>query len=370
MSLDLSTRVTELLGCRYPIIQTAMGWVADPRLVAATCNAGGFGFLAGATIEPHLMEAAILQTKALTDRPFGVNFHMYQPNAGEIVELVLRHGVKAVSYSRSPGKQMVARLKDAGVICMPTVGALKHAQKAVEMGADIVTVQGGEGGGHTGSVPTALLLAQVRDAVNVPVVAAGGFHDGAGLVAALALGAEGVAMGTRFLMSRESPVPDATLNRYLGVKDPAKVIVSRALDGLPQRMIRNELLDELEAAGPLRRLRLAVGCALAYRRLSGIGLGQMLQALRNRGELTLAQALLAANAPMVIQKAMVDGEPEAGVLPAGQVAALLDARPSCAELIQNMVAQAETRLAALAARVAVQTPSDNAQESRNAAVSR
>ncbi|GBL58460.1 2-nitropropane dioxygenase [Pseudomonas citronellolis] len=366
MSADLSTRVSRLLGCRYPIIQTAMGWVADPRLVAATGNAGGFGFLAGATIEPQRMEAAILETKALSAQPFGVNFHMYQPNAGEIVELVLRHGVRAVSYSRSPGPKLIARLKEAGVVCMPTVGALKHAQKAVELGADIVTVQGGEGGGHTGSVPTSLLLAQVREAVQVPVVAAGGFHDGAGLVAALALGAEGVAMGTRFLMSRESPVPEATLARYLGVKDPAAVIVSRALDGLPQRMIRNELLDALEAAGPLRRLRLALHCALAYRRLSGIGWGQMLQALRERGELSLSQALLAANAPMVIQKAMVDGQPQDGVLPAGQVAALLAGRPPCAEIIQTIVAQAGTRLAELARRADPQL----SQENRHATVSR
>ncbi|SDH70975.1 NAD(P)H-dependent flavin oxidoreductase [Pseudomonas panipatensis] len=370
MSLDLRTRLTERLGCRYPIVQTAMGWVADPRLVAATGNAGGFGFLAGATIEPAHMEAAILETKRLTAQPFGVNFHMYQPNAAEIVELVVRHGVRAVSYSRSPGKQMIARLKDAGVICMPTVGALKHAQKAVEMGADIVTVQGGEGGGHTGSVPTALLLAQVTAALRVPVVAAGGLHDGAGLVAALAQGAEGIAMGTRFLMTRDSPVPAATLQRYLAVRDPAAVIASRAIDGLPQRMIRNELLDALEGAGALRRLRLALGSALAYRRLSGIGFGQMFQALRQRGELSLAQALMAANAPMVIQKAMVDGLPAQGVLPAGQVAALLDALPSCAELIDSIVAQAEARLVELARRVAPQPPQDNAQESRNAAVSR
>lgn len=155
MAISLETRLTRLLGCRYPIIQTAMGWVADPRLVAATGNAGGFGFLAGATIEPARMEEAILQTQRLSDRPFGVNFHMYQANAGQIVELVLRHGVRAVSYSRSPGKAMIGRLKEAGVVCIPTVGALKHAVKAVEMGADAVTVQGGEGGGHTGSVPTA-----------------------------------------------------------------------------------------------------------------------------------------------------------------------------------------------------------------------
>mgnify|MGYP000117890712 CR=1 FL=1 len=174
MSDVLNTRITELLGCKYPIIQTAMGWVADPILVAGTCNAGGFGFLAGATIPPEEMERDILRVKELTDKNFGVNFHMYQPNAAEIVDMVVRHGVKAVSYSRSPGKQMIARLKDAGVVCIPTVGALKHAVKAVEMGADAVTVQGGEGGGHTGWVATTILLPQVVDAVDVPVVASGG----------------------------------------------------------------------------------------------------------------------------------------------------------------------------------------------------
>lgn len=353
MTVSLNTRLTELLGCRYPIIQTAMGWVADPKLVAATGNAGGFGFLAGATIEPARMEAAILETRRLTDKPFGVNFHMYQANAGEIVELVLRHKVKAVSYSRSPGKQMITRLKDAGVVCIPTVGALKHALKAVEMGADAVTVQGGEGGGHTGSVPTALLLAQVVDALQVPVVAAGGFKDGRGLVSALAYGAEGIAMGTRFLMSADSPVPQATLAHYLAVRDPAAIIVSRAIDGMPQRMIRNELLNQLEQSGGLRRLLLALKSGLAYRKHSGMSLAQMLAAalkMRGAGELTAAQTIMAANAPMVIQKAMVEGQPELGVLPAGQIAASIDSLPSCEELIGQIVREAEARLADLGRR--------------------
>ena len=170
MSEMLHTRLTELLGCRYPIVQTAMGWVADPRLVAATGNAGGFGFLAGATIPAQQMEADILRTKELSSAPFGVNFHMYQPNAAAIVDLVVKHGVRAVSYSRSPGPAFIRKLKDAGVVCMPTVGAVKHAVKAVELGADAVTVQGGEGGGHTGSVPTTLLLPDVVCRVKVPVI--------------------------------------------------------------------------------------------------------------------------------------------------------------------------------------------------------
>ena len=134
----LQTRLTETLGCRYPIVQTAMGWVADPNLVAGSCNAGAFGFLAGATIPADEIERDILRVKSLTDRPFGVNFHMYQPNAADIVDLVIRHGVRAVSYSRSPGPEFIGRLKEAGVVCMPTVGLPKHAIKAVELGADIV----------------------------------------------------------------------------------------------------------------------------------------------------------------------------------------------------------------------------------------
>ena len=242
----LETRLTELLGCKYPIVQTAMGWVADPTLVAGSCNAGAFGFLAGATIPPAEMERDILRVKELTDNPFGVNFHMYQPNAADIVELVIRHGIRAVSYSRSPGPEFIGKLKDAGVICMPTVGLPKHAIKAVALGADVVTVQGGEGGGHTGAIPTTLLIPQVVDAVGdkVPVVAAGGFKDGRGLLAALAWGAEGIAMGTRFLMTEESPVPRATLQRYIDCNNPGEIIVSRAMDGLPQRMITNELLAE------------------------------------------------------------------------------------------------------------------------------
>ncbi len=354
----LTTRLTELLGCRYPIVQTAMGWVADPRLVAGSCNAGGFGFLAGATIPPEEMERDILQVKALTDRPFGVNFHMYQPNASDIIDMVIRHGVRAVSYSRSPGPEMIRRLKDAGVICMPTVGLPKHAVKAVELGADAVTVQGGEGGGHTGAVPTTLLIPQVVDAVGaqVPVVAAGGFKDGRGLVAALAWGADGVAMGTRFLLTRESPVPEATKQRYLDCKNPADIIVSRAMDGMPQRMIMNELLAELERASKLRKLLIAMRNGLAFRKYTGASVVSLLKsavAMSRSDDMTAAQAIMSANAPMIIQKAMVDGEPARGVLPSGQVAGVIDTLLTCEELIQSIVDEAEARLQALAARANV-----------------
>ncbi len=352
----LETRLTELLGCKYPIVQTAMGWVADPKLVAGSCNAGGFGFLAGATIPASEMERDILRVKELTDKPFGVNFHMYQPNAAHIVELVIEHGVRAVSYSRSPGPEFIKKLKDAGVVCMPTVGLPKHATKAVELGADVVTVQGGEGGGHTGAVPTTLLIPQVVDAVGdkVPVVAAGGFKDGRGLLAALSWGADGIAMGTRFLMTQESPVPRETLQRYIDCKNPAEIIVSKAMDGLPQRMIMNELLAELEKAGPLQKLLIAMRNGLAFRKHTGASITGLLRsalAMSRDDEMTAAQAIMSANAPMIIQKAMVDGDPAHGVLPSGQVAGVIDELLSCEQLIGSIVTEAEQRLALLAMRV-------------------
>lgn len=351
MSLD--TALTRMLGCRHPIVQTAMGWVADAKLVAASSNAGAFGFLAAATMSTAEIEAALAQLRGATQQRFGVNFHMFQPNAAAVIELILKNKdrVRAVSYGRGPDAKTIQRFKDAGVLCMPTVGALKHAQKAVALGADIITVQGAEGGGHTGSVPTSLLLPQVLDAVNVPVVAAGGFYNGRGLAGALAFGAAGIAMGTRFLMTAESPVPRETLQRYLEVHDPGSIRASTAVDGLPQRMIDNPLLAALERGGLPRRLFVALVSAWRWKARTGMTLGQMLGtfvgALRE-GDSAI-QTMMAANAPVLIQRAMVEGRPDEGVLPSGQVAALIDDLPTVKELIERIAAEATERLAAVGA---------------------
>ena len=350
---DLHTSLCDLLGCRYPIVQTAMGWVAGSGLVAATTNAGGFGFLAGATIAAERIEAEILRVKQLTgDKPFGLNFHMFQPNAQQLLDLAVKHRIRAVSYGRGPDKKVIGRLRDAGIVCMPTVGALKHAQKAIEMGANVVTIQGGEGGGHTGSVPTTVLLPQVVDAVKVPVVAAGGFYDGRGLLAALAFGAQGIAMGTRFLMTTDSGVPEATLARYLQVKDAEKIQVSHLVDGMPQRMIPNEYLSMLEKASPLKRLRIAVQLALAWKAQTGMTTAHALkvlwQGLREDAS-GVAQTVMAANAPMLLQRSMVEGRPAEGVMSSGQVAALIGRLQSCREVIDGIVEQAVARRAALCA---------------------
>jgi NAD(P)H-dependent flavin oxidoreductase YrpB (nitropropane dioxygenase family) len=347
----LQTRLAATFGVRVPIVQTAMGWVATPELVAGTANAGAMGFLAVAVMRADEAERAIVRTKELTDRPFGVNFLMEQPGAAEIVEAIVRHGVRAASYSRSPNPKLIERLKSAGVLCVPTVGAPRHAAKAVELGADVIVCQGGEGGGHTGTFPTSLLLPQVVDAVDVPVAAAGGFHDGRGLVAALAYGADGIAMGTRFLLTRESPVPRATIERYLAA-NVDDIRVTTEVDGLPQRVIRNEFVQALESGGSLRRLARALQSGLAYRKLSGASIPELLRAaasMRQNEKLTRTQMLMAANAPIFIQRAMVEGHPAEGVLPSGQVAGVIREVPSCAELIDRIVAEAEVRLASLCA---------------------
>jgi NAD(P)H-dependent flavin oxidoreductase YrpB (nitropropane dioxygenase family) len=326
-----------------------MGWVATPELVAAVCNAGAFGFLAAATIAPDEVADAIERVKALTDRPFGVNYLMDAPGADVITEAIVRHGVRAAGYNRAPSGELIARLKDGGVVCVPTCGAVKHAVKAEKLGADIIVVQGGEGGGHTGSVPSTLLIAQCADAVGVPVVAAGGFRDGRGLVAALAFGAKGVAMGTRFLLTAESPVPGATADRYLraSVDD---VAVTTRIDGLPQRVVVNELVRELEGASGLRLLWRALRSAFQLRAATGATIPELLRsglAMRRHERLTRSQMLMAANAPMLARRAMTDGDPVGGYLPSGSVAGVIEDRPSCAELVERIMEEAERTLEAL-----------------------
>ena len=347
----LETELTRKLGCRYPVIQTAMGWIATPPLVAATSNAGAFGFLGAAVMRPDELRAAIAEVKSLTSHPFGVNFHMFQPGAAEIVEIILseRDHIRAVSFGRGPDKAIIKRFRDAGIVCIPTVGALKHAEKMVELGCDMITVQGGEGGGHTGSVATTVLLPQVLDTVNVPVVAAGGFGDGRGLAAALAYGAAGMAMGTRFLMTAESPIPAITKDRYLKA-GPDDILVSTKVDGLPQRMIRNPRLNRIEKSGPISMWVRALESAWMMKRSTGASNAELLKAARamtGHGGLTLAQAMMAASAPMLIQRAVVEGRPDDGLMATGQVAGRLGDLPTCEALITDITTQARARLEAL-----------------------
>jgi NAD(P)H-dependent flavin oxidoreductase YrpB (nitropropane dioxygenase family) len=346
----METALTRLVGVRHPIVQTGMGWVAGPRLVSATANAGALGILASATMTPDRLREAIREVRSRTQAPFGVNLRADAADAGDRVRIMIEEGVRVASFALAPSPELIAELKAAGVVVVPSIGARRHAEKVAAWGADAVIVQGGEGGGHTGEVATTVLLPQVVDAVDIPVVAAGGFFDGRGLVAALAYGAAGVAMGTRFLLTSDSTVPDAVKARYLAatVKD---VTVTTAVDGLPHRMLRSELVDSLESSGRAKALLQAIRRAAGFRKLSGLTWRGMLRdglAMKHGKDLAWSQILLAANTPMLLKASMVDGRTDLGVMASGQVAGVIDDLPSCAELVERVMKEAEQVLRALA----------------------
>lgn len=349
--MAIETALTQRLGCRLPVIQTAMGWIATPALVAASSNAGAFGFLAGAVMKPAELADAIARLRDMTPHSFGVNFHSFQPGAAEIVDVIVanRERVRAVSFGRGPDARMIGRFKDADILCIPTVGAVKHAEKMVALGCEMITVQGGEGGGHTGAVATTVLLPQVLDAVDVPVVAAGGFADGRGLAAALAYGAAGIAMGTRFLMTSDSPVPDRSKAAYqrAGTGD---IIVTTKIDGIPQRMILNPAMQRIEASGRIAMWKRALEAALEMKRQSGASLFELLGAARamtSHGEMSLPQAMMAAAAPMLIQRGVVRGDAENGLMATGLVGGRLADLPSCEQLLTAIEQDARARLTEL-----------------------
>jgi NAD(P)H-dependent flavin oxidoreductase YrpB (nitropropane dioxygenase family) len=345
------TRLTELAGIRYPIVQTGMGFVAGARLAAATSRAGGLGIIGSATMTLDELRAAVTAVRERTDAPFGVNLRADAPDAADRVELMIAERVRVASFALAPRQDMIKRLKDAGVIVIPSVGARRHAEKVAQWGADAVVVQGGEGGGHTGPIPTSLLLPQVVSAVDIPVVAAGGFFDGRGLVAALAYGAEGIAMGTRFLLTSDSPVADEVKHVYLS-KTLTDTVVTTRVDGVPHRVLRSALIDRLERSGQVSGLARAVANAARFRKLSGLSWPAVIrqgQAMRHGTDLSWSQVLMAANTPMLLKAAMVDGRPDLGVMAAGQVVGLIEDLPSCAELIDRIMAEAAESLARLSA---------------------
>ncbi len=345
----LQTTLCELTGIRYPIVQTGMGWVAGPGLASATSEAGGLGVIAAATLSYAELADAIAKVKAHTAHPFGVNLRADQPDVGDRVDLLIRERVRVASFAMAPRQDLIGKLQDGGVLVIPSVGARRHAEKVAAWGVDAVLVQGGEGGGHTGSVPTSLLLPQVVDAVDVPVIAAGGFFDGRGLVAALAYGAAGIAMGTRFLLTSDSRVPDAVKQFYLA-KSVADTVVTTQVDGVPHRVLRTPLVEKLERTGLVTSLPRAIANAMAFKKLSDTPWSAIAReglAMKRSQELSWSQVIMAANTPMLLRAAMVDGRPDLGVMASGQVVGLIEDLPSCGELIDRIMAEAGATLTRL-----------------------
>ena len=349
----LQTSLCDLVGVKYPIVQTGMGWVAGPKLVSASANAGALGILASATMDFDQLKTSIAEVKSRTTKPFGVNLRADSADVKDRISLMIDEGIKVASFAQAPKPDLISRLKDAGVVVIPSIGAKRHAEKVLEWGVDAVLVQGGEGGGHTGAVPTTVLLPQVVDAVagRVPVIAAGGFFDGRGLVAALAYGASGIAMGTRFLLTSDSSVPQVVKEYYIS-KGVLDTVVSIQVDGVPHRVLRTELVDQLESSrGKFLALPRAGINALKFRKMTGAKLSDMMREgleMKKSMDLSYSQMVMAANTPMLLKTSLVDGKTESGVMASGQVVGIIDDLPSCADLIDRIITEANAVLADLA----------------------
>lgn len=305
----MKTRVTELLQIEYPVIQGGMAWVAEHHLAAAVSNAGGLGLIGAASAPPEVVREEIRKTKELTDKPFGVNVMLLNPNAPEVAQVVIEEGVKVVTTGAgNPGK-FIEAWKEAGVIVIPVVASVAMAKMMVRAGADAVVAEGMESGGHIGAQTTMTLVPQVVDAVEVPVIAAGGIADGRGVAAARMLGAEGVQLGTRFVASEESIAHPNYKERILKARDIDSEVTGMST-GHPIRVLRNQMTRD-------------------YLKLEKEGADFV-----QLEQLTLGS----------LRKAVMDGDTVHGSLMAGQSAGLVTKVQSCAEIIQELMAETEENL--------------------------
>ena len=305
----MKTKITELLGIEYTIIQGGMAWVAEYHLAAAVSEAGGLGIIGAASAPPEVVREQIQKVKELTDKPFGVNVMLMNPNAPEVAQVVVEEGVKVVTTGAgNPGK-FIDMWKEAGVKVIPVVASVAMAKMMERGGADAVVAEGTESGGHIGSATTMTLVPQVVDAVKIPVIAAGGIGDGRGLAAAFMLGAEAVQMGTRFVVAKESIVHPNYKERIIKAKDIDSEVTGRST-GHPIRVLRNQMTRE-------------------YLKMEEEGVG-----LEELERLTLGS----------LRSAVMDGDVVKGSLMAGQIAGLVSKEQTCKEMIEEIVAQAESLL--------------------------
>src|SRR5450759_2423607 len=243
--MTIRTRVTDLLGIEYPIIQGGMAWTATSELAAAVSNAGGFGIIGAGHMPTDILRTEIRHAKELTDKPFGVNLMLLTPHIDQLVDMVIEEGVSAVTTGAgNPGKYMPA-LKAAGIKVLPIAPSVALAKRMESIGADAIIGEGMEAGGHIGELTTMVLVPQLVDALQIPVIAAGGIADGRGVAAALALGAEGVQVGTRFMCATECTIHDSVKERVIKAKD-RDTIVTGVSTGHPVRVLKNKLAKQIQ----------------------------------------------------------------------------------------------------------------------------
>ena len=305
----MKTRITELLGIEYPIIQGGMAWVAESHLAAAVSAAGGLGLIGGANAPAEVIRNYIREVKAVTDKPFGVNVMLMSPYADEVAKVIVEEGVKVVTTGAGNPEKYMEMWKAAGIKVIPVVASVALAKRMERYGADAVVAEGTESGGHIGEATTMTLVPQVVDAVSIPVIAAGGIGDGRGIAAAFMLGAEAVQMGTRFLVAKECTVHQNYKDRVLKAKDIDSTVTGRT-HGHPVRCLRNQMTRE-------------------YVKLENEG-----KSFEELEYLTLG----------ALRKAVQEGDVMNGTVMAGQIAGMISKEQTCKEMIEEMMGQAEKLL--------------------------
>lgn len=305
----MKTRITELLGIAYPIIQGGMAWVAEANLAAAVSEAGGLGLIGGANAPADVVRNEIRKAKQLTDKPVGVNIMLLSPHADEVADVIVEEGIKVVTTGAGNPEKYMQKWKEAGVKVIPVVASVALAKRMERYGADAVVAEGMESGGHIGEQTTMSLVPQVVDAVSIPVIAAGGIGDGRGMAAAFMLGAQAVQMGTRFVVAKESICHDNYKQRIIGAKDIDSAVTGRS-HGHPIRSLRNQMTKDYkkkEAEGA------------SFEELEMLTLG----ALRN---------------------AVMDGDVKNGTVMAGQIAGMIKEEQTCKEIIEEVIEDAKRLL--------------------------
>ena len=337
----MNSRLTELFGIDHPIVLSGMSWISTPELVAAVANAGGLGILATGVLDADQSRAAIRETRTLTDRPFAANVTLYFPGNRANAKVLIEEKVPVINYSLGKGDWITEAVHAYGGKVVATVTTIKHALAAERDGADALIVTGHEAAGHGGEVTSLVLVPTIADAVGIPVIAAGGFADGRGLAAALALGAEGVAMGTRFMNTVESPVHDGAKAESVQ-RSIADTVYTNRVDGLPGRYVKapgsrrimNMRLNPLSAL--LRSREIAKLLGLPWFKLAT---GIVLSGYRR--SVQMARMAIGFDA---FKKGCTEGDIERGVLPLGQCTGLMTDTPTVAEVISRTVAEAEAAL--------------------------
>ena len=305
----MQTEITKLLGIEYPIIQGGMAWVAEHHLAAAVSAAGGLGLIGGANAPAEVIRNEIREARKLTDKPFGVNVMLMSPHAEEIAKVVVEEGIKVVTTGAGSPEKYMQMWKEAGIVVIPVVASVALARRMERSGADAVVAEGTESGGHIGEATTMTLVPQVVDAVNIPVIAAGGIADGRGMAAALMLGAKAVQIGTRFVVANESIVHENYKDRVVAAKDIDSAVTGRS-HGHPVRSLRNAMSREygkLEAEGK------------SFEELEYLTLG-------------------------TLRKAVMEGDVVNGTVMAGQIAGLINKKQSSKEIIDEIMSEATNLL--------------------------